>query len=281
MSREAMIKKLTNEIKRLESMIEYRKIYNIRNLLIKPLIKTGIVLDYALPYLLAAIITAYYQTSSGNAPFIADEVYEKTRIETIDTSSKNHVEHYSYDIKYNDKSLEYTTGWVKNDNNLYQRTVTSYRLNDSIDLYNTEKVLSMTKEELDNALIVTNIKTIEKSQLNEEDYIYNEDAVIVINHILSDNESIKRRETFYENTLHTMLFIALSFILGNAMANVKRVLLKTYVRDKLRELEPLYSEISTQDIEEIKAILKLENQNLELLLQNIDSNNPSCRIRKA
>ena len=64
-----LVEKLTKDVNTLENKIENRKLYNVRNFAIKALLKSGIALDYALPFILAAIIFANSQASKGNTPF--------------------------------------------------------------------------------------------------------------------------------------------------------------------------------------------------------------------
>lgn len=53
-----LMKKLTKDANRLQNKIKYRKLYNIRNAVVRPLIKSGIAVDYALPFIIVAIIVA-------------------------------------------------------------------------------------------------------------------------------------------------------------------------------------------------------------------------------
>lgn len=223
-----LMKKLTKDANRLQNKIEHRKLYNIRNAVVRSLIKSGIAVDYALPFIIVAMIIANAQTSKGNAPFRVDEIVEKAGIETIDTSSGIHLEHLSYDFDYDDELIEYSTGWIVNEQGLYERTVTSYRLNDDIDLENKEKILEMTKDDIDNALVITDIKTVKKNALNPEDQIYNSDAIIVIDHSESEEETITRLETKSENFWHSLWYIVLVLSYGN---NV-RLLEKIFVKDR-------------------------------------------------
>ena len=174
-----LVAKLNNDVNKLQNKIEHRNLYNVRNFVVQALLKSGIAIDYALPFILAAIIFANSQTAKGNTPFRINEITEKAGIETMDTSNGIHIEHISYDFNYDDELIEYTTGWIVNDKGLYERTVTSYRLSDEIDLDDTEKILSMSKEELEQLLVITNVKTIKKNTLDAEDSIYNDDAIIV------------------------------------------------------------------------------------------------------
>lgn len=265
-----LMKKLTKDANRLQNKIEHRKLYNIRNAVVRSLIKSGIAVDYALPFIIVAMIIANAQTSKGNAPFRVDEIFEKAGIETIDTSSGIHLEHLSYDFDYDDELIEYSTGWIVNEQGLYERTVTSYRLNDDIDLENKEKILEMTKDDIDNALVITDIKTVKKNALNPEDQIYNSDAIIVIDHSESEEETITRLETKSENFWHSLWYIVLVLSYGNNVRILEKIFVKTYMRDKLREYEPSFRKINKEELDKMKKILKMKQENLSML--NNDNN---------
>lgn len=265
-----LMKKLTKDANRLQNKIEHRKLYNIRNTVVRSLIKSGIAVDYALPFIIVAMIIANAQTSKGNAPFRVDEIVEKAGIETIDTSSGIHLEHLSYDFDYDDELIEYSTGWIVNEQGLYERTVTSYRLNDDIDLENKEKILEMTKDDIDNALVITDIKTVKKNTLNPEDEIYNSDAIIVIDHSESEEETITRLETKSENFWHSLWYIVLVLSYGNNVRLLEKIFVKTYMRDKLREYEPSFRKINKEELDTMKKILKMKQENLSML--NNDNN---------
>lgn len=265
-----LMKKLTKDANRLQNKIEHRKLYNIRNAVVRSLIKSGIAVDYALPFIIVAMIIANAQTSKGNTPFRVDEIVEKAGIETIDTSSGIHLEHLSYDFDYDDELIEYSTGWIVNEQGLYERTVTSYRLNDDIDLENKEKILEMTKDDIDNALVITDIKTVKKNALNPEDQIYNSDAIIVIDHSESEEETITRLETKSENFWHSLWYIVLVLSYGNNVRLLEKIFVKTYMRDKLREYEPSFRKINKEELDTMKKILKMKQENLSML--NNDNN---------
>lgn len=205
--RNTLVNKLTRDVKALENKIEHRSLYNIRNMVVKALLKSGIAIDYALPFIFSLIVISYSSSAKRNTPFHIDEITEKAGIETIDTSSGIHLEHISYDFSYDEELIEYSTGWVINDKGLYERTVTSYRISDEIDLSETDKILSMSKEEIENILVVTNIKTICKNTLTPEDKIYDSDALIIVNHCESEDKTITRQETSSENVCYSLLFI--------------------------------------------------------------------------
>lgn len=264
-SRNELVNKLSGDVKRLENKIDHRTLYNIRNMVVKALLKSGIAIDYALPFILASIVIAHSYSAKGDAPFHIDEITEKASIETIDTSSGVHLENVSYDFSYNDELIEYSTGWIINDNGLYERTVTSYRISNEIDLSETEKILAMSKEEIENILVVTNIQTIRKNTLTPEDKIYDSDALIVVNHSESDDETITRQETTSENVWHSILFIIMALSWGNNTRLIAKLFVKTYIRDRLREYEPLFRQINKEELEIMKKILEVKKQNLAMI----------------
>lgn len=283
-NRNELVNKLSKDVKKLENKIEHRKIYNIRNFVVKSLLKSGIAIDYALPFILASIVIAHSYSAKGNAPFHIDEITEKASIETIDTSSGIHLENVSYDFSYDDELIEYSTGWVTNDKGLYERTVTSYRISDEINLSETDKILSMSKEEIENMLVVTNVQTICKNTLTPEDKIYDADALIVINHSESENETITRQETSSENIWNSIWFIIMALCWGNNVRNIEKLFVKTYIRDRLREYEPLFRQINKEELETMKRILEVKKQNLAMIDEtsnNIGENEGyTYRLRK-
>lgn len=256
-----IINKLSTDVNKLQNKIEYRNLYNIRNLVLKALIKSGIAIEYALPFIISGMIFF----NSADRPFITDEVVEKAKVETIDTSSGFHLEHTSYDFDYDTASLEHSTGWIINDDGLYERVVTSYRISNQIDLFDTETVFNMTKEEINKALVITNIKTIKKNILTEEDNIYNQDALIITNHFESEEEFLIRQETIGENIFNSISYIFLTFLLGCLIYAMKESLVKNYIKDKLVTCEQSLKWFDKEELEIMKKILKLKKENLRML----------------
>ena len=283
MNKASLVKKLKNDVKKLENQIEHRKLYNMKSYIMKALIKSGIAIDYALPFIIMAIITANDMDEKGNLPFRIDEFIEKARIETIDTSNGTHIEHISYDYDYDEEMIEHSTGWIKNDKNLYERTVTSYRLSNEIDLSDTERILSMTKEEIEKILVVTNVKTIYKNTLTPEDEMYDDDALIIINHTESEDDMITRQETTGENVLNSILYIVISLLEGITLGKLGKIFFKTYFRDILREYEPSFRPINKEELEALKRMLEVKKENLSMISEtenNSNHSNYSYKLRK-
>lgn len=268
-----LMKKLTNDINRLQNIIEHKKLYNIRNTIVRILLKSGIAIDYAFPFILAAVITVNIQALRKNLPFRIDEIPEKARVETIDTSSGTHIEHISYDFSYDDTIIEYSTGWIINEKGLYERTATSYKLNDDVDLENTEKIMAMSKEELESMLTVTNVETIKKKVLSSNDMIYNSDSIIVIKHVKSEEEKFKRLETRSENFWNSLIFVVSTLYVGWNLKIAGILFIITTPKDKLKEYEPSFRQITIEELETMKDIIKLKQENLAMLNSEVTNTN--------
>lgn len=281
--RNKLVNILTNEVNQLENKIEHRKFYSVRNFVIKSLIRSGIAIDYALPYILATILVFQYQVSRGNIPFRYDDIKVRTGIETIDTSTGIHLEHISEDFDYDYVILEHSTGWSINDDGLYERVVTSYRMNFEIDLSNIKNVLFMSKDEIDNIFEVFDVQTINKTNLNYEDSVYNEEAIILISQVYSNDNIITRKESLAENIFNSLAFLLGVFLLGSCFKNIAKCFIKIDIRDRLKVYESLFNEINLQELEKI---LEIKKQNLALITSSDDygfmSNleEASCKIRK-
>lgn len=268
-------KTLVKQEKKLQNKMDHPKLYNIRNLAIRTLLKSGIAIDYALPFIMSSIIVGSIQTRLGITPLILDDKVVHPSIETIDTSSGLHLQKISYDFNYDEESIEYTTGWKLNNNGLYERTSTSYRINKNVDITNVEKLLSMSKEELDDVLVIINVENIYKETLSTEDMIYEQDAIIVINNSVSKDECMVGKESIGDNVLFTILFIIISSLLGFGFKMGSKILIKTRIRDKLGEYQSSFQKISSNDLEKIKQIIESQKQNLALLDESVTNINES------
>lgn len=275
-------KKMKKEISRIEHIIEHRKLYNVRNLLISILIKGGILVDYLLPYILAGCLVYSFQSSKGNAPFKIDKVEDRVVTTTIHTSNGDKVTTISYDIDYQDEILEHTTGWVLNDDGLYERTVTSYRLNNQIDLDDFDSILSMSKEEIEENLFITNIRLIQKENLDYEDFIYNNEAIVLINNYDSKDEYYTRDESVKEYRLNCLLFICLTACWGFSLKGILEVgnmFVKIRFNDILEKCEEIYCEITDDDILKLERLLELKKENLSLIDDNYEDDG-NFKIKK-
>lgn len=271
-SREQLIEKLTKDVEQLEKQITNREKYNAYNKIKRALIKSGIAVDFALPFILATVIISQALIIKNGSIFKKSSVTKKANVETIDMSDGTHIERFSYDFSYDRELLKYSTGWIINDKGLYQRTITSYKISKEIDLTDTDKILSMNKEELDKLLEITNIKTIQKSYLTNDDSLYNEDTLIVINHGTIEIPSDTMSYNTEENAFALLQIVFLSLFTGIGTSGIKKILGETYISDKLKTYEVLYRPIEADELLEIKAALEIKKQNL-VLLTSMDETN--------
>ncbi len=240
-----------------------RKNINRQNLIKKGLIRGMIGLDYALPFIIAGAIVCGKYNSDKNFPFVKDNVLERADVEIMDNSLGMHSEKVSYDYTYKNLSFEHSTGWKKDENGLYERTVTVYGT-EGIDLSNSEEIFSLSEKEISDKFTIENIKTIKKSELASEDKLYDQACFTIVRHEESMEEFITREETTWENIGNTSGYFIYTLLGGLALTGVKRLFLKTYVKDKLKDKEKRLVFISEEDISEIEELLKIRNQNINL-----------------
>lgn len=262
-TREDIVGKLEDEIDELEYKINNREEYDKKNKIIKALIKSGIAIDYALPFILAALITLYIAQKEESTPFIIDTVNQNAVIEMIDTSDEIHKQTIK-NSDYNVSSIEYSTGWKKNEYGLYERTSTKYMLNENIDLNNIDLILKMDKEQLDSCFIKINSEIITERYINKSEDIYNDDTIVVTRIINTDTHKIKN-ESNVKNTITTLLFIIISFMLGKGMTNIKKITFNSYIQDNLERYKLKYQEIDENEIKKLIEILEIKKDNLSLI----------------
>lgn len=259
---EKLLKSLTKEVKDMESMIKNAKLYKLKKQFKKYLIKSGIVLNHVIPYALASFISYGSVSAIGYNPFSYEKVKENAKIETFETSTGLNRKTSSKDIEYGSNSFGHTTAWKLNDNGLYERTITVYEIDDSIDLSDTDKVLSMTKEEVEAKLNIIDIKTIQKNVLNEEDKIYDEDMLIVTRSTEDEDDFKMRNETFFENILDVGFWLALTIVFGATINVINKKLFK--LDEKLKAIDESIV-IEKVDVSTISEVLKVKKHNLEMI----------------
>ena len=259
---EKLLKSLTKEVKDMENMIKNAKLYKLKKQFKKYLIKSGIVLNHVIPYALASFISYGSVSAIGYNPFSYEKVKENAKIETFETSTGLNRKTSSKDIEYGSNSFGHTTAWKLNDNGLYERTITVYEIDDSIDLSDTDKVLSMTKEEVEAKLNIIDIKTIQKDVLNDEDKIYDEDMLIITRSTEDEDDFKMRNETFFENILDVGFWIALTIVFGATINVINKKLFK--LDEKLKTIDESIV-IEEVDVSTISEVLKVKKHNLEMI----------------
>lgn len=260
--KEKLVISLTKEVKYMENMIKNAKLYKLKKQFKKNLIKSSIVLNHFIPYALASFISYGSVSAIDFNPFSLEEVKENAKIETFETSTGLNRKTSSKDIEYGSNSFEYTTSWKLNDNGLYERNITVYEIDDSIDLSDTDKVLSMTKEEVEAQLNIIDKITIQKNILNDEDKIYDEDMLIITRSLEDEDDFKMRNETFFENILDVGFWIALTIVFGATINVINKKLFK--LDEKLKTIDESIV-IEEVDVSTISEVLKVKKHNLEMI----------------
>jgi len=266
--RTELVTSLTEDINILEKSVKEYKFYNTRNSIVQKLLKIGIKLDYAFPYIVSLFLI---YNDWDNHPFVINVINDYANVKTIDTSSGIHLKYSSYDYEYDINKIEYSTGWELNDNGLFERVVTSYRNDDD---FTDNEIILMNKSNLDELLTIIDIKTIEKNNLSIDDNIYMDDAVIITCSFVSDEEYVSRKETLSENFSNTFAYLLLSFIEGILLDFIYKVILqKKRLRYKLKDLKKDFPIFDNDDqIEELKIVVEVKKQNLSLIRDDEDKN---------
>ena len=137
-----------------------------------------------------------------------------------------------------------------NDRGIYERVVTSYKLDDKLSSSDKSKVINMSKDELDKMFTVSNVKTINK-------------------------------DTLFVNSLN---FLCLLVAIGNVIVVLKKLTLKDAIKNKLSEYDSYFKFIRKSELETMKKILQLRQENLMMLDDNYNNigehEEYSYRLRK-
>ena len=262
-NKKKILDKLHKDVDDIEDKIANADEYNKRNSIIRKFLKTGIAVDYAVPFIIAGLITLYAGKTINHTPFIIDTHEENEIIEITDTSNGVHAEK-AVDCDYLVSNIEYSTAWKQNEYGLYERTSTSYILYGDEDLTNKETVFSMTKEELDAIFVVTNVEIITKDTLDKEDEIYANEVIIIKNYICSSN-IITAKESFEINATTTIIYLVITFFFGKGVESFKSLIFQNYIKDCLEMYEAKYKEIDEKEIKKLKQALAIKKQNLSLI----------------
>ena len=170
------------------------------------------------------------------------------------------------------------------DDGLYERTITTYKLNSGVDLSDTNKILSMSKEEIEKLLSIKNIKKIRKSILDPDDDLYLNDALILTNNFISDENVALKQETVGQNFVSIIIYMIAVLTWGYNLKNFKEKLLKNKVKNRIAIIEQQYQEITDIDLYSMKVVLELQKENLAMLdldEKNIDQDsNNQYKLRK-
>lgn len=273
-----IVEKLNDEVNELKFQMNHRKLYNFQCFLIKFLAKTGMAINKLFPFALAYVMVFNSNMYKKNKPFHRDMVIRSAYIQSVDTSKGTH--HKEVCSQHKQTTFEYSTAWTINNLGMYQRTITTYKVNDKIDLSNLDEVLNMTKEEIDTVLKIIDAKVITKRELNDSDKVYDEDVLTITQYTKAEDQEVLRLENNLEIICHSALFMLIVYMCTGVFVDIKKVLIKNVIEDKLNAIVVAHKYISVADYSNIRKILEIRQANLALVQEETDLNNGFCRIRR-
>lgn len=260
---EKYIDRLINELNDLEQKITNKDSYNKRNKKIKKRLKTGLTITFLLPAIVSSSLAYYGLKKINKTPFKIDKIQSYAKIITTTTNTQKHNEKIVYDEIFNfSNTYEYSTAWKLNENNLYEREVYVYRINEEIENFDLEEILKMSNEEIKTFLVLENKQKIQKLYLEEEDNFYDEDMFIVTE-IKKDIENFKiKNESNTRNIIDSIIYICALIIIFRI--NSKKIKKSKIYNKIIKNNEEKYKEIVIDNEEELKDIIKIRKENMEL-----------------
>lgn len=267
---------INSNIYKCNYIIKFRHLYNIKSFIVYLLIKSGIMLDYAYPFILATLITLNLEIYKQNIPFVKDTVLEKTSLERLYQTNINEVSvSYGDNNKYDYTSVVYNSAWYENADGTFSREEILFSCNNNmINNLNISDIIYSDYESLCNLFMVEEEKVITKKV---KDNKYDKDCVYVAIHEMA---LVTREETFEENNYYSLIFVILVLLEGFGIKKLDSIFVKRHIRTKLEELalEPIL--YTKNDIERLKIIIENQKSNLEFINGDKNRNKPKMKINR-
>lgn len=272
-TKEDLIDSLTKDVLDLENVVNNYYGNKRKSKVILKLLKFGKITNKFLPYIIGSTLTSYALDAMDYSFLENNSVAEYAMVQETMLSSGDRIIKESYEKNYATAFL-YSTGWIKGQYDLYERTVYTFNFDElaTMDFY---EVLKMNKEELCSMFIVTNIETIRKSNLSEDDYLYENNTVMITNVYESEENFYMRDKYWYETFLAYLVCLVWSFIMGRV---IDKVIIRNKIKNKLGVYEEKYKVIEEANIDDYKRILNLKKENLSLLGINVESEKKKKKV---
>lgn len=282
LDKKTLMYQIRKDVKDIENIINNKNLYNLKCKIMKILIKNGIMIDYAIPFIVGGTILFNVMHLGNITPFITDKVNVKAKVETINTSTGIYKEKFSLDNDYdNSIKFQHSTGWKINSDNLYERILTTYKINDFLKFKNNEELLSLTKEEIEDMFIITNVVKIKKNVLEPDDYLYVDDMLFITTAFKNNQKTKIKNESLDANMISTILYLIGTYLIGLGIINLQKKSINKCLRTKLKNLESKYKPKTKKEIEFLNKIIEVKRENLVLLdesSKNIGENKQLYKI---
>ena len=167
--------------------------------------------------------------------------------------------------------IQYTTGWKISPEGIYERELTTYKIDDTIEFTNKE-IFEKSQKELQEIFKIKKIENIKKEYLLPEDMIYNEDMIIITEKEVDKDLKTSQYETDKENFIVTLNYLAMIFLWGNINRYIINYFDKGEKRKYLKNLKSTIldpTEIDQKLLKkELLESLKLQKENLSILTED-------------
>lgn len=265
MTNNELLELLKKEVSDTQNYINEKENFTFKQYLMSLLVKSGIGLKYAFPFLVGACISIYVNHNYLNNTLGIDRLRVNSSKMTTMTSTGLVLEKKSYDNNYNDNTIKHSTGWNIDSNGLYVRIETTYDIENEERYMDLDVIKTMTKEYLDSIFNKSNIEVIKKKNLSQEDYIYNKEMLIFNYSYVDTEDYIYRDETARENFYNSLNIVFFAFVIDGITRLVISKSIDNKVTKKLEDLKIKYKILSSDEYSEMLRILNLKKDNLKLI----------------
>ncbi len=250
-----------------KKIIKYKQLYSVKSLIIKLLLKSGVLLNYAYPYILSMLIMLNIGFYKKHKPFDYSSA-TKIKIEHIYDSNSNKEVNYDKEIIYDNDYLIYKTPWELMDEK-YISKETIFLLNqDELNKPILPSLLKMNYDEIKSFFKIKSVKTIYKNNENLSDA-----QIIVVLH-----DEIMSSKIVRQIDLYSALYIILVLLEGLGISKFNKIIFKTHISDKLNELDKGPIIYSKKEIDMLSEIIENDCKNLEYINNN-NHDKPKLRIK--
>ena len=257
---------INRDIKCNKKIIKYKQLYSVKSLIIKLILKSGILLNYAYPYILSMLIMLNSNFYKKHKPFDYS-LARKIKIEKIYDSNNNKYINYDSKMIYNNDYLIYRTPWELIDGKYISKETIFMLDQEELNKHILPSLLKMDYDEIKSFLKIKNVETIFKNEENLDDA-----QVIVVLHDETVSSKIVRQIDIYST-----LYIILVLLEGLGISKFNKIIFKNYINDKLNELDKYPIIYSKKEIDMLNEIIENDRENLKYINKNKDK--PKLRIK--
>lgn len=257
-NKEDVVKIIKDSINDLEKKVSLYDDYMNNEKKIKCKRKIVYYLECILPYIIASFIGNSVLHHFGHSIYTLDEIkyYENVQrnicsngLEDVNRSNK----------KTFSNSFFTSTPWEIDEFGNYVREEVYYSL-DALEDYDLYELLAMSDESLKKLFPVVNHKKYIQNTLSEEDLKYDDNLVFISITNREYIEDFDRIQTRTENLLDIVICLIITIVCG---VSISSIVVRHRITDKMNAY---IDEIKKINIKEYKELLKIRQDNLELLV---------------